>query len=72
MRLTESGYLIGLALAPTSARLMKSFLYSANASNPFTFTGIAVCFARSSSSPAGSSPAAQPRRLDDRVRGRVN
>ncbi len=42
MWLAAIGSLIGLALALTGARLLKSFLYGVSASDPITFTGIAV------------------------------
>jgi ABC-type antimicrobial peptide transport system permease subunit len=42
MWLTAIGSLIGLALALTGARLLKSFLYGVSASDPITFTFIAM------------------------------
>jgi predicted permease len=42
MWLAAIGSLIGLALALTGARLLKSFLYGVSATDPITFTGIAV------------------------------
>lgn len=41
MWLAAIGLLIGLALALTGARLLKSFLYRVSASDPITFTFIA-------------------------------
>lgn len=42
MWLAAIGSLIGLALALTGAHLLNSFLYGVSASDPITFTGIAV------------------------------
>ena len=42
MWLAGIGSIIGLALALTGARLLKSFLYGVSASDPFTFTFIAL------------------------------
>ncbi len=42
MWLAAIGSLIGLALALTGARLLKSFLYGVSATDPITFTGLAV------------------------------
>ena len=42
MWLAAIGSLIGLALALTGARLLKSFLYGVSATDPITFTGIGL------------------------------
>jgi predicted permease len=42
MWLAAIGSLIGLALALTGARLLKSFLYGVSATDPLTFTGIGL------------------------------
>ncbi len=42
MSLAAIGAFIGLALALTGARLLKSFLYGVSATDPLTFTSIAV------------------------------
>lgn len=44
MWLAAIGSLIGLALALTDARLLKSFLYGVSASAPITFTLLAIAF----------------------------
>ncbi len=58
MWLAAIGSLIGPALALTGARLLKSFRYGVSASDPITFTGIAVMLLTIASSPAGSLRAA--------------
>ena len=72
MWLAAIGSLIGLALALTGARLLKSFLYGVSATDPITFTFIAVMLLHHRLPRLlDSGPPRQPRRPDDRAPGGV-
>ena len=72
MWLAAIGSIVGLALAFTGARFLKSFLYGVSATDPITFTFIAFPAPRDRLPRLlDPRPPRQPRRSDDRAKGRV-